>query len=101
MKPWISAIILLASAALLFAADGGRTVVQLHLNRNALSFAGQMIDFGVPRDAKVVAEPGTVRQGKVGGLTVRATPSVDKRGAYMIQLGSTANQSPSVEVTPE
>ena len=101
MKSWISVIILLAAAAVLFAADGDRTVVQLHLNRNVSSFAGQMIDFGAPRDAKIVAEPGTVRQGKVGGLTVSATPSAGKRGAYMVQLGSGANQSASVEVTSE
>ena len=99
--PWISAIILLASAAPLLSADGDRNVVELHLNRNVSSFSRQRIDFGAPRDAKVIAEPGTVRQGRVGGLTVSATPSGGKRGAYMVQLGSGANQSVSVEVTPD
>ena len=101
MKPLILLIIVLASAAPLLAADGDRTAVELHLNRNVPSFLGQVIDFGPPRDAKVIAEYGTVRQGKVGGLTVTATPSAEKRGAYMVQLGSGAEQSASVEVTPE
>jgi hypothetical protein len=101
MKPSISAIVVLASAALLFAADGDRTVVQLHLNRNVASFAGQMIDFGPPPDAKVVADPGTVRQRKVGGLTVSATPTPGKRGTYIVQLSGGANQLASVELTPE
>lgn len=101
MKPWISAIMLLASGSFLFAADGDRTVVQLHLNRNVSSFAVQMIDFDAPRDAKVIAEPGRVRQGKVGGLAVSATPSAGKRGTYIVQLGSGAMPSASVQVTQE
>jgi hypothetical protein len=35
-------------------------VIQLQLNRNALSFVGQIIDFGACRYAKVIAESGTV-----------------------------------------
>ena len=101
MKPWISAIVLPAFAALLLAADGDRTAVPLHLNRNVSSFSGQRIDFGAPRDAKVIAGPGTVRQGKVGGLMVSATPSAARRNGYTVQLGSGANQPASVEVTPE
>jgi thiol-disulfide isomerase/thioredoxin len=101
MKPWISAIILFSSAALLFAADGDRTVVELHLNRNVSSFVGQAIDFGAPRDARVIAEPGTVRQGRVGGLAVTATPRADNPGRYLVHLKSGKGNPVSVEVSPD
>jgi thiol-disulfide isomerase/thioredoxin len=96
----LSASIVLVST-FLFAADGDRTVVQLHLNRNVESFVGQTVDFGQPRDAKVIAEPGAVRHGKVGGLAVTASHADGKPGAYTVQLSGGANQSVSVEVAPE
>jgi hypothetical protein len=63
----IALSILLLSALRLPAADGDRTVVAMHLNLDITAWSGQGIDFGLPRDAKVIAEPGAARDGKVAG----------------------------------
>jgi hypothetical protein len=73
--------LLFITALRLMAADGDRTVVAMHLNLDVTAFSGQTIDFGLGRDAKVIAEPGASREGKVGGLAVRATRLVDKPGS--------------------
>ena len=83
------------------AADGDRTVIAMHLNLNNPAFSGQSIDFGLSRDAKVIAEPGGTRDGKVAGLSVRATRLADKPGTYSVQFTSPDGQSVSVEVTGE
>ena len=63
-------------------ADGDRTVINLHLNRNAPARPRQIVDFDLPNDAKVSAEPGAARDGRVGGITIHATRSADRPGAY-------------------
>src|SRR5262249_54065755 len=79
------------------AADGDRTVVPMHLNLNVPAFSGQSIDFGLSRDAKVIAERGASRYGKVAGLTVHATSLADK-SAYSVLFTSPDGQATTVEV---
>jgi thiol-disulfide isomerase/thioredoxin len=95
----IALSILLLSALRLPAADGDRTVVAMHLNLDIPAWSGQGIDFGLPRDAKVIAEPGAARDGKVAGLAVRATRLADKPGAYSVRFTSSDGQSVTTEIT--
>jgi thiol-disulfide isomerase/thioredoxin len=90
--------LLFLTALRVTAADGDRTVVAMHLNLDVTAFSGQTIDFGLPRDVKVIAEPGATREGKVGGLTVRATHLADKPGAYSVQFTGPQGQSVSIEI---
>jgi thiol-disulfide isomerase/thioredoxin len=98
--PWTVALVLLAAAALLPAADGDRTVVKLQLNRNVPAWSGYGVDFGGPKDARVIAEPGTTREATVAGVTVRATPSPHEPGSYLLELKSRLGEPVSVTVRP-
>jgi len=69
----------------------------MHLNLNVPAFSGQSIDFGLSRDAKVIAERGASRYGKVAGLTVHATSLADK-SAYSVLFTSPDGQATTVEV---
>ena len=70
------------------AADGDRTIVHLHINRNVAAFSGMTIDFGQTRDEAVIAAPGTVRTGKAPGATVSAEPIAEKPGSYRLEIRS-------------
>jgi hypothetical protein len=91
--------LLLAATLRLPAADGDRTVVALHLNRDAPAWSGKMIDFGPPQDSLVIAEPGKTREGTVAGVLVRATRSSDPAGGYVLQLTSGQGEAVPAVVT--
>jgi hypothetical protein len=92
-------LLLLAAAS--YGADGYRTVVQLHLNRDVPAWSDMMVDFGSPQDAKVIAQPGQTRVGSVAGVVVRATPSSQNPGGYVLQLQTPKGEPVTVEVTPK
>jgi thiol-disulfide isomerase/thioredoxin len=92
--------LLLAASLGMPGADGDRTVVALHLNRDVLAWSGMGVDFGAPQDAKIIAEPGSTRVGSVAGVVVRATPSVGKAGSYAVELKSPQGEAVSAEVAP-
>jgi hypothetical protein len=97
---WMIAPLLLAATLRLPGTDGDRTVIALHLNRNAPAWSGKTIDFGPPQDSLVIAEPGKTREGTVAGIVVRATRRSDPAGGYVLQLTGGQGETVSAVVTP-
>ena len=83
-----------------WAADGDRTIVHLHLNKNVAAWSGMMIDFGQARGETVIAAPGTFRTGKAPGATVRAEPIADKPGSYKLEIRSAGGDPVVVTLPP-
>lgn len=98
--PWVFALMLLTASVLLPAADGDRTVVKLQVNRNIPAWSGYGIDFGEPKDARVIAAPGATREGIVAGVSVHATPNPNEPGGYLLQLQSPQGKPVSAAVSP-
>jgi len=92
---WGMTALLFAATLPLDAADGDRTVVKLHLNLNVPAWSGWSVDFGEPKDAAVIAEAGTTREGKVGGVAVSATRRQDGEG-YLLHLKSRDGEASAV-----
>jgi len=81
-------------------ADGDRTIVHLHLNRNVAAWSGMTIDFGQTRDETVIAAPGTVRTGNAPGATVSAGPISEKPGSYRLEIRSAGSDPVFVALAP-
>jgi thiol-disulfide isomerase/thioredoxin len=95
---WVLGLTLPAAVGL--AADGDRTVVHLHLNKDVAASSGMMIDFGQARNETVIAAPGTFRAGKAPGATVRATPVAETPGSYKIEIWSGGGDPVVVTLAP-
>src|ERR1700722_12276780 len=82
------------------AADGDRTIVRMHINRDVAAWSGMTIDFGQTRENNVIAAPASVRMGKAPGATVRAEPIADKPGSYRLEIRSSAGDPVVVALAP-
>jgi len=90
-----------------FAADGDRTVIKLHIVRDVLVSSGNIVDFNLAGE-KMIAKPGTGPDGQVPGATVHAIPIADQPGSYRISVKgkdggdpATATISPGQTITIE
>ena len=78
-----------------FAADGDRTVVKLHIVRGVPAWSGTIVDFKLAADEKQIAKPGAARDGSVPRATIHAVPSVEQPGSYRITVKANEGGEPA------
>ena len=96
--PCLAFHLALAPLALL-AADGDRIVVHMQIKRGIDAWSGQVVDFGMTKDDRVIAAEGSPRTGKAPRATIVAEPIAGQAAAYRLTIRPAGGDPVTATVT--